>query len=83
MTTATIRKRLHTYRDVANDKKVKAIYALLEDDITDKTDSGDHWSDPEFVAEMNNRAADMESGADKGRSWDEVQASVRQKAKTR
>ena len=68
---------------VVNDKKVKAIYALLEEDIADKTDSGDHWSDPEFVAEMNRRANEMESGKVKGRSWEEVHKSVRQKAKSK
>lgn len=33
MTTATIRKKLVDYLQVADDKKVKAMYALLEDDI--------------------------------------------------
>ena len=83
MTTSAIRTQLHTYLDVVNDKKVKAIYALLEEDITAKTGSGDHWSDPEFVAEMNRRASEMESGKVKGRSWAEVHTSVRQKAKAK
>ena len=83
MTASAIRKQLHTYLDVANDKKVKAIYALVEEDIADKTETGDHWNDPAFVTEMNRRAADMESGKDKGRSWEEVHTSVRQKAKVK
>lgn len=33
MTTAAIRKKLVDYLKVADDKKVKAMYALLEDDI--------------------------------------------------
>lgn len=33
MTTASIRKKLADYMQVADDKKVKAIYALFEDEI--------------------------------------------------
>ena len=33
MTTATIRKKLLDHMQVADDKKVKAMYALFEDDI--------------------------------------------------
>jgi len=33
MTTIAIRERLRNYLEVADDKKVKAIYALVEDDI--------------------------------------------------
>ena len=33
MTTLAIRKKLSAYLQVADDKKVKAMYALLEDDI--------------------------------------------------
>lgn len=33
MTTVVIRKKLVDYMQVADDKKVKAVYALLEDDM--------------------------------------------------
>ena len=33
MTTVAIRKKLVDYMKIADDKKVKAMYALLEDDI--------------------------------------------------
>lgn len=33
MTTLAIRKKLSDYLQIADDKKVKAMYALLEDDI--------------------------------------------------
>ena len=66
MTTSAIRKQLHSY---------------VEDDIAIKTEIGDHWNDPEFVAEMNRRVAEIESGKVKGRSWEEVHNDVRRKAK--
>jgi hypothetical protein len=34
MTIAVIREKLYDYIRVADDKKVKAIYMMLEDDIT-------------------------------------------------
>jgi hypothetical protein len=33
MTTAAIREKLSTYIQIADDKKLKAVYTLLEDDI--------------------------------------------------
>ncbi|HET6254487.1 MAG TPA: hypothetical protein VFE32_10455 [Puia sp.] len=35
MTTATIRAKLQEYIRVADDKKLKAIYVMVEDDIND------------------------------------------------
>ncbi len=33
MNTANIRQRLHSYLEVADDKKINAIYTMVEDDI--------------------------------------------------
>ena len=33
MSTTTIRQKIHNYLAVANDKKIKAIYAIMEHDI--------------------------------------------------
>jgi hypothetical protein len=33
MDATTIRQRLHTYLEAADDKKVKAIYSILEQDV--------------------------------------------------
>ncbi len=37
METTTIRKRLHNYLDIANERKLKAIYAMVEDEIAGNT----------------------------------------------
>ncbi len=35
MNTTTIRQHLHNYLDIADDKKIKAIYVMVEDEIKD------------------------------------------------
>jgi len=35
MNTATIRQHLHNYLDIADDKKIKAIYVMVEDELKD------------------------------------------------
>ena len=52
MSTAEIREKLHLYIDAAEDRKVEAMYAMVEGEIEEKYD---HWNDEEFVEEMTNR----------------------------
>lgn len=54
----TIRKKLHSFIDTAEDKKVKAIYALLEDEIEQDEQE---YSD-EFKQELDKRAAYYRNG---------------------
>jgi hypothetical protein len=80
MTTAAIREKLHDYINVADDDKVKAIYTLVEGQITPAYD----WTnDEEFVAELDERVRRYEAGIDKGYSWAEVEASIAELKKSR
>jgi hypothetical protein len=80
MTTTAIREKLYDYIRVADDKKVKAIYALLEDQIVPKYE----WSeDEEFVAELDERMRRWEEGIDKGVSMDEVKVGLERLKKER
>lgn len=36
MSVTIIRQKLHSYLEVANDRKLKAIYAIMENDINEK-----------------------------------------------
>lgn len=73
MTIAAIRERLYDYIRVADDKKIKAIYALLEDQVNPSV----NWSEDEhFVAELDERVKRYEEGLDKGYTWDELEASI-------
>ena len=73
MTTAAIRHKLYDYIRVAEDKKIKAIYTMLEGDIEQQYD---YWNDKDFVAELNKRSADFKSGKIKGISWEEAKAQI-------
>jgi putative addiction module component (TIGR02574 family) len=54
MTTAAIRQKLHNYLEVANDKKIKAIYTMVEEAIEE---SQEQYTD-EFKAELDRRHAE-------------------------
>lgn len=69
MNTSTIRQKLYEYIRAADDKKVKAIYTILENDVNEFYE---WWNDKDLVAELDSRSSDLKSGKDKGLSWDEV-----------
>ncbi len=52
MTTEDIRQKLHHYIETAQDKKVKTIFAIVEDEIEE---TYEHWNDEKFVAELQRR----------------------------
>lgn len=81
MTVAAIREKLFDYIRDADDKKVKAIYTLLEDQIVvEKYD----WSkDEDFVAELDERVGRYEAGIDRGCTWNELEASLEERKKKR
>jgi len=74
MTTAVIREKLHNLINTADDKQVKAVYSIFEDQMAVEYDP---WEDESFVKEMDQRVKDIESGKDKGVSWDEVKLKAR------
>jgi hypothetical protein len=69
MNTATIRKKLSEYIKVADDKKVKAIYTIVEDDINELNE---RWNDQSFITDLDNRSADLKSGKDQGVPWEKL-----------
>ncbi len=71
MRTNTIREKLYDYIRFADDKKVKAIYTMLEEEIVIKNNP---WDDTEFIAELERRVAEYERGEVKMSTWEEVKA---------
>ncbi|MEX2234235.1 MAG: addiction module protein [Cyclobacteriaceae bacterium] len=70
MSTTEIRQKLFDYIRMADDKKVKAIYTILSNEIQEETDI---WTD-EFLQELNKRTAEFESGKAKGLTWKEIKS---------
>lgn len=79
MKTAAIRKRLSDYMQTADEKKVKAIYAMVEDEIN--TAEND-W-DEEFIKELNRRSKEMASGKSKTYTWEEVKKNAAERLKAK
>ncbi len=73
MNTIAIRQKLYEYIRVADDKKVKAIYTIIENDVNELYE---WWNDKDLMSELNSRSLDLKSGKDKGHSWDEAKKSL-------
>ncbi len=72
MTDLAIRQRLFEYIRFADEKKIKAIYTIVEDEIKEKR----HIWTKEFTAEMERRSLQMEKG-NIGKDWSSVKAKGR------
>ena len=72
-TALNIRHKLFDYIRVADDKKLNAIYNLLEDEIEQ---TSEWWNDKQFVSELDRRFQALENGADKGFTVPQLQQSI-------
>jgi predicted nucleotidyltransferase component of viral defense system len=68
-----IRHKLYDFIRVADDKKLYAIYHLLENEIEN---TREWWKDKAFTAELDHRFEVLENGTDKGFTIDELKGSV-------
>jgi putative addiction module component (TIGR02574 family) len=73
MNTTAIRQQLHSYLEVAEDKKIKAIYTMMEEEIKEKAVE---YTD-EFKAELDRRHADYKSGKAKMITAEESRKRIR------
>ena len=72
-TVSDIRHKLYDFIRVADDKKLYAIYHLLENEIEN---TQEQWKDKAFTAELDHRFEALENGTDKGFTIDELEASL-------
>lgn len=72
MTTKAIRQKLVSYLQVADDKKVKAIYTMVEDEI----ESSDNDWDENFIKDLEDRRDNFANGNGKTFSWEETKTAA-------
>lgn len=70
---ASIRHKLYDYIRVADDKKLKAIYNLLEEEIEQ---TNEWWKNQQLIEEFDKRYQALENGDDKGFTLEQLQQSV-------
>jgi hypothetical protein len=73
MTTRMIRQQLHNYLEIVNDKKVKAIFTMVENEIKAENTI---WTD-DFKTEMNARYNEYNSNIELAFSEKESKARVK------
>lgn len=72
-TASSLRDKLYDYIRVADDKKLYAIYSLLENEIEE---TSEWWKDKKFIAELDRRYQALETGADKGFTVEQLESSI-------
>ncbi|MGN6603778.1 MAG: hypothetical protein ACTHK8_15085 [Ginsengibacter sp.] len=80
MNTATIRERLHDYIRVADEKKIKAIYTMLEDTINEEVK---WWKDNGIVNEFQERYDAWDKGKEKGYTMGDIDRDIARLKKKR
>jgi len=73
-TVSSLRDKLYDYIRVAGDKKLFAIYSLLENEIEE---SNKWWKDKKFTTELDRRYQALETGIDKGYTVEQLESSIK------
>ncbi|MEN9522646.1 MAG: hypothetical protein RL065_1023 [Bacteroidota bacterium] len=73
MTTTAIRSKLFDYIRLADDKKLKAIFTILENEISE---TKNWWEDKALLNDFDKRFNDWESGKDKGFSMNQIKQEI-------
>jgi len=66
MNTISIRQKLHKYIEIADDKKIQAIYTMIEDDLANQIN---WWEDEDFITNLDLISTNLKNGTDKGVVW--------------
>jgi hypothetical protein len=75
MKASAIRDRLYDYIRVADDKKIKAIYTMLEGEMDSEIE---WWQNDNFLKELDNDYKEWKSGKAKGYTMAEISQSIDQ-----
>jgi hypothetical protein len=80
MTTANIREKLVHYLKTADDKKVKAIYTMVEDEINT---AANDFDDEDFYNELKRRSKSFAGGNAKTYTWEETKKAAVKRAQSK
>jgi hypothetical protein len=73
MTTTLIRQKIYDYIKTADDKKVKAIYTMLEDTIKQ---SYDPFENARLVPELDKRRREFLKDKSKATKWEDAKVKI-------
>jgi hypothetical protein len=79
MTTTAIREKLVNYLQIADEKKLKAIYTMVEDEINT---AANDWED-DFIKELKRRSKSFINGTAKTYTWKETKQAAFNKVKSK
>lgn len=79
MTTIVLRKKLTDYLQVADDRKIKAIYTMLEEDIDTKA----HEIDDNMFKELKKRSNSLKNNTAKTYTWEQTKADAIKRLKSK
>ncbi len=72
MGATAIREKLHDYIRIADDKKVKAIFTMIESDLYNY----EWWKDKKFTENLDKEYSDYKAGKIKGTSIAELKKNI-------
>lgn len=74
-------KQISNYLTQLNSRQKKAVLTVVKTFAEEQDHESSRWKDAGFVAEMDRRMTELESGKVKGYSWDEVRQRARNSVK--
>jgi len=77
MNTTAIRQKLYEYIRIADDRKVKAIYTIIENDLNEQQE---WWEDKDFVSTLDRISIDLKNCSDKGIVWGDLKNELLKKS---
>lgn len=74
-------RQISNYLAQLNPRQKKAVLTVVKTFAEERDQEFNPWKDADFVADMDRRMAELESGKVKGYTWDEVKQQARNSIK--